>query len=92
MYWCLLSQKQFPIIDYKLKTVTIKLKDTLLENTTYAINFGNAITDNNEGNPYKDFTYVFSTGKTIDSLTLSGTVLMAETGKATIIPDRYVIP
>ncbi len=74
--------KTFPIIDYKLKTVTIKLKDTLLANTTYAINFGNAITDNNEGNPYRDFTYVFSTGKTIDSLTLSGTVLMAETGKA----------
>ncbi len=71
----------FPIIDYKLKTVTVKLKDTLLSNTTYAINFGNAITDNNEGNPYVEFTYVFSTGKTIDSLTLSGSVYMAETGK-----------
>jgi hypothetical protein len=79
--------KTFPIVDYKLKTVTIKLKDTLLENTTYAINFGNAITDNNEGNPYKDFTYVFSTGKTIDSLKLSGTVRMAETGK----PDSTLI-
>ena len=74
--------KTFPIIEYKLKTVSIKLKDTLLDNTTYAINFGNAITDNNEGNPYVAFTYVFSTGKTIDSLILSGTVLMAETGKA----------
>ena len=74
--------KTFPIIDYKLKTVTVKLKDTLLDNTTYAIDFGNAITDNNEGNPYKDFTYVFSTGKTIDSLKLTGTVLIAETGKA----------
>ena len=73
--------KTFPIIDFKLKSVTIKLKDTLLENTTYAINFGNAIVDNNEGNPFKEFTYVFSTGKMIDSLKLSGTVLMAETGK-----------
>ncbi len=73
--------KTFPVIDFKLKTVTIKLKDTLLQNTTYAINFGNAIVDNNEGNPYKEFTYVFSTGKTIDSLKFSGTVLMAETGK-----------
>lgn len=73
--------KTFPIIDFKLKTVNIKLKDTLLENTTYSINFGNAIADNNEGNPFKEFTYVFSTGKTIDSLKLSGTVLMAETGK-----------
>ena len=73
--------KTFPVIDFKLKTVTIKLKDTLLENTTYAVNFGNAIVDNNEGNPFKDFTYVFSTGKTIDSLKFTGTVLMAETGK-----------
>ena len=73
--------KTFPIIDFKLKTVNIKLKDTLLENTTYAINFGNTIADNNEGNPFKEFTYVFSTGKTIDSLKLGGTVLMAETGK-----------
>lgn len=74
--------KTFPLIDFKLKTVTIKLKDTLLDNTTYAINFGNAIADNNEGNPFKEFTYVFSTGKTIDSLKLSGAVIMAETGKA----------
>ena len=73
--------KTFPIIDFKLKTVTVKLKDTLLANTTYAINFGNAIVDNNEGNIFKEFTYVFSTGKTIDSLKLTGTVLMAETGK-----------
>lgn len=73
--------KTFPIITFKLKTVNIKLKDTLLVNTTYAINFGNAIVDNNEGNPFKEFTYVFSTGTTIDSLKLHGTVLMAETGK-----------
>jgi methionine-rich copper-binding protein CopC/uncharacterized protein (DUF2141 family) len=73
--------KTSPVIDFKLKTVSIKLIDTLLANTTYAINFGNAIVDNNENNPYKDFTYVFSTGATIDSLKLSGTVLMAETGK-----------
>ncbi len=73
--------KTFPIIDFKLKTVTVKLKDTLLKNTTYAINFGNAIVDNNENNPFKEFTYVFSTSSTIDSLKLTGTVLMAETGK-----------
>ena len=73
--------KTSPVIDFKLKTVSIKLIDTLIDNTTYAINFGNAIVDNNENNPYKDFTYVFSTGTTIDSLKLSGTVLMAETGK-----------
>ena len=74
--------KRQPQIDYKLRTVTVKLKDTLLPNTTYSINFGNAIVDVNEGNPYKDFTYVFSTGNTIDSLILDGKVLIAETGKA----------
>lgn len=74
--------KRQPQIDYKLKTVTVKLKDTLLPNTTYSINFGKAIVDNNEGNPMKDFTYVFSTGNTIDSLSLDGKVLVAETGKA----------
>ena len=74
--------KKSPQVDYKLRTVTVKLKDTLLPNTTYSINFGNAIVDINEGNPYKNFTYVFSTGNTIDSLMLTGKVLIAETGKA----------
>jgi uncharacterized protein (DUF2141 family) len=73
--------KKQPSIDFKLKTVTVKLKDTLLPNTTYSINFGNAIVDNNEGNPLKDFVYVFSTGNQIDSFRLSGKVVIAETGK-----------
>lgn len=74
--------KKSPAFDFKLKTVTVKLKDSLLPNTTYSINFGNAIVDNNEGNPLKDFTFVFSTGDQIDSLTFAGKVLLAETGKA----------
>lgn len=74
--------KKNPSVDYKLKTVTVKLKDSLLPNTTYSINFGNAIVDVNEGNVLKGFTYVFSTGNKIDSLTLSGKVIIAETGKA----------
>lgn len=80
-----------PTVDFKLKTVTVKLKDTLLPNTTYAINFGNAIRDNNEGNPFKNFTYVFSTGNTIDSLEAGGKVIIAETGKkdSTIIALLY---
>ena len=76
------TPKVNPLVDYKLRTVTIKLKDTLLPNTTYAINFGNAIKDLNEGNPFKRFTYVFSTGSFIDSLELSGKVIIAESGKA----------
>jgi len=70
-----------PTVDSKLKTVTVKLKDTLEPNTTYSLNFGNAIRDNNEGNVLKNFTYVFSTGKYIDSMELHGKVLLAENGK-----------
>jgi uncharacterized protein (DUF2141 family) len=53
------------------KTITIKLKDTLLPNTTYSFNFGQSIEDNNEGNPYPQFKYVFSTGSYIDSLKIN---------------------
>ncbi len=56
------------------KIVTITLKDTLEPNTTYSINFGQSIADNNEGNPYNQFKYVFSTGDYIDSLALGGRV------------------
>ena len=83
--------KRTPSIDFKLKTVTVKLKDSLLPNTTYSINFGSAIVDLNEGNPLKDFTYVFSTGNQIDSLMLNGKVVIAETGKydSTLIAMLY---
>ena len=56
------------------KNITIKITDTLKENTTYTFNFGNSIQDNNEGNQLKSFKYVFSTGKYIDSLTTKGIV------------------
>jgi uncharacterized protein (DUF2141 family) len=56
------------------KTLTIKIKDTLQPNTTYSFNFGQSIEDNNEGNPYPQFKYVFSTGSYIDSLSLRGVV------------------
>lgn len=83
--------KKNPSVDYKLKTVTVKLKDTLLPNTTYSINFGKAIVDNNENNPFKDFTFVFSTGPAIDTLQLTGKVLIAENAKAdsTLIAVLY---
>ncbi|MEE9362494.1 MAG: Ig-like domain-containing protein [Cellulophaga sp.] len=56
------------------KYVEIIIKDTLIENTTYTLNFGQSIEDNNEGNPNSFLTYVFSTGDYIDSLTVSGAV------------------
>ena len=70
-----------PAIEYKLRTVTVRLKDSLLPNTTYNINFGDAIVDLNEGNILKNFQYSFSTGAFIDSNELSGKVILAETGK-----------
>lgn len=59
------------------KYITIRINDTLAPNTTYAFNFGNSITDNNEGNPYPYYRYVFSTGDYIDSLTVKGTIIDA---------------
>ena len=56
------------------KHITIKIYDTLQINTTYAFNFGESITDNNEGNPYPFYKYVFSTGEYIDSLKVKGSV------------------
>jgi hypothetical protein len=76
------TPKREPVVEAKLKSLTIKIKDTLEENTTYSYNFGKAIKDVNEGNPAKNLTYVFSTGKVLDSLELHGMVLLAETGKA----------
>ena len=76
------TPKIAPNIDSKLKTVTIKIRDTLEANTTYRFDLGNSILDINENNPVKNFTYVFSTGPYIDSLTFSGNVQLAQTGKA----------
>lgn len=64
------------------KFVEIKIKDTLKENTTYTLNFGQSIVDNNEGNPNSYLTYVFSTGDYIDSLEVSGVVKDAFNKKA----------
>ncbi|TXE09618.1 hypothetical protein FUA26_09015 [Seonamhaeicola algicola] len=59
------------------KSIKIKIIDTLLPNTTYAFNFGNSIVDNNEGNPYPYYRYVFSTGDYIDSLKVQGNIIDA---------------
>ena len=56
------------------KSIRIRINDTLQPRTTYTINFGRSITDNNESNPLSFFTYAFSTGPYIDSLSLRGSV------------------
>ncbi len=64
------------------KYIEVEIKDTLRENTTYTINFGQSIVDNNEKNPNSFLTYVFSTGDYLDSLTLTGAVSDAVNLKA----------
>lgn len=59
------------------KKININLKDSLKPNTTYTIDFSDAIVDNNEGNPLGNFTFTFSTGAVIDTMTVSGVVLDA---------------
>lgn len=85
------SPKLNPYIDSKLRNVSIRLRDTLEPNTTYTIDLGNSIRDINENNAIKEFRYVFSTGTTIDSLSFSGKVQLAETGKvdSTLIVMLY---
>ena len=70
--------KSTPRVSSLGKRVTVQFNDTLLPNTTYTIDFGNAIEDNNEGNKLQGFTYSFSTGDVIDTLQISGMVLSAE--------------
>jgi len=63
------------------KKIKVQFKDTLASNTTYIFNFGNAITDFNEGNTLKNFSYAFSTGSYIDSMQFAGQVIDAFTLK-----------
>lgn len=71
------AQKSMPIIRGLGRKVTVELRDTLLPNTTYCIDFADCIQDNNEGNPIDGFAIAFSTGDTIDSLQVSGMMLRA---------------
>lgn len=90
-------QEKAPIIQSNAKTVTIELLDTLKQNTTYSIDLGDAVQDNNEGNPLEHFSMTFSTGDHIDSLMIGGTLLNAEdlepvTGAYVgIYPDTMVV-
>jgi hypothetical protein len=70
-----------PDIKLNNKTVLIKLKEELKPNTTYTIDFGQAVKDLHEGNIFKDYVYSFSTGEQLDTLTITGKVLDAETQK-----------
>ena len=71
-------QLEMPEIKASGKRVIVDLKDTLKENTTYSIDFGDAISDFTEGNPMGNYAFTFSTGSVIDTLQVSGYVLNAE--------------
>ena len=70
-------QKQMPVVKALGKRLVVDLKDTIQENTTYTVFFGDAIVDNNEHNPLPNYIFSFSTGNTIDSLQMSGTLINA---------------
>jgi len=70
-------QVQQPEIKTNGKKVSVNLLDSLRENTTYTIDFSDAIVDNNESNPLGNFAFTFSTGAAIDTMMVSGTVLEA---------------
>ena len=80
-------QKKPAIVSGIMNTVRVELQDSLLPNTTYTIDFSDAIVDYNESNPYGQYSFAFSTGDSIDSLCVSGHVLDA----ATLSPKSGII-
>ena len=71
-------QLEQPEIKSTGKRIEVELKDSLKPNTTYTVDFSDAISDNNEGNPLGNYTYSFATGETIDTMQVSGYVLQAD--------------
>lgn len=78
--------KKRPVVKIKKKSVVVSFDDTLKTNQTYSISFGNSISDVNEGNPFNGYVIDFSTGVSIDSMILSGTVM----DYATLLPLKGV--
>jgi uncharacterized protein (DUF2141 family) len=63
-----------PFIEVQGKNIMVEIRGNLKPNTTYTINFGNSITDNHEGTVIANYSYVFATGKFIDSLKIRGNI------------------
>lgn len=82
------AMKKKPTITIKGRGIVIQMRDTLLENQTYALNFGSALRDNNEGNPLYSMRYVFSTGDEIDSMICSG--YTADSYKADSVSKSFI--
>ena len=73
-------QIETPEIKGAGKKITVEIKDSLKSNTTYTVDFSDAISDNNEGNPLGNYTYTFSTGDHIDTLEVAGYAQCRESG------------
>ncbi|MBO7282033.1 MAG: Ig-like domain-containing protein [Alistipes sp.] len=82
------AMKKKPSVVRRGQGIVITIKDTLIPNTTYAINFGSSILDNNEGNPLHSMRYVFSTGPEIDSMYMSG--YTADSYKADSVSKSFI--
>ena len=82
------AMKKKPTVSLRGRGVVIQLRDTLAPNTTYSLNFGSAIRDNNEGNPLYSMRYVFSTGPEIDSMLLTG--YTADSYKADSVSKTFI--
>lgn len=81
--------KEKPKFGLRGKSIVIDLNNEPKSNTTYTIDFGNSIQDLNESNPIPSFQFVFSTGESIDSMTISGKLLNAFDLKP--VPDAFVM-
>ena len=82
------AMKKKPSVVRRGQAIVVTIKDTLMPNTTYAINFGSSILDNNEGNPLHSMRYVFSTGPEIDSMYMSG--YTADSYKADSVSKSFI--
>ncbi len=82
------EMKNKPTIVTRGRGIVVTIKDTLLENTTYSLNFGSSIRDNNEGNPLNAMRYIFSTGDRIDSMMVSG--YTADSYKADSVSKSFI--
>ncbi len=82
------AMKKQPLLTTRGKGIVITIRDTLKENTTYAIDLGSAIRDNNESNPLNAMRYVFSTGDKVDSMMCSG--YTADSYKADSVSRTFI--
>lgn len=83
------QMKNKPQLQIRGRGIVVTMRDTLKSNTTYALNFGSSVQDNNEGNPINSMRYVFSTGSEIDSMIISG--YTEDAFKADSVSGTYIL-